>query len=124
MDNYISNDNNNPINWNGENKKCKEPFCGAYLDMNDYENICNDCFNKEEPTEEEEEKQDFINKINELKKLKERQELEKQFLKFPELEEDEKLKINLKAQREALNKIFDSFSIATIGSFDKDGNLI
>tara|TARA_R110000751_G_scaffold293280_1_gene400817 strand:+ start:264 stop:437 length:174 start_codon:yes stop_codon:yes gene_type:complete len=53
MDNYITNDNNNPINWNGENKICSE--CSEELTMNDYENICSDCINKEEPTEEEKE---------------------------------------------------------------------
>ena len=118
MDNYINNDPNNPINYNGKDiEQCN--ICQNDLNASEEkeEKLCFECI-------EEKEKQDFINKINELKKLKERKELEKQFLKFPELEEDENLKINLKAQREALNKIFDSFSIATIGSFDKDGNLI
>ena len=68
MDTHTQNDRNNPINWNGENKKCSE--CQEELTMNDYADICSDCFNKEEPTEEEE-----------------RKELEKQFLKFPDLEE-------------------------------------
>ena len=68
MDNYISNDNNNPINWDGENKICSG--CSEDLTINDYSDICSDCFNKEEPTEEEQE----------------RKELEKQFLRFPDLE--------------------------------------
>ena len=68
MDNYISNDFNNPINWNGSNIKCSE--CSEELTMDDFADICSDCFNKEEPTKEEEE----------------RKELEKQFLKFPDLE--------------------------------------
>ena len=40
--------NLNPAEWNGKNPRCKEPFCGAELDMNDYDNICNECHNKEE----------------------------------------------------------------------------
>ena len=52
---------NNPIEWDDkEPNKCKEPFCGAYLDMNDYEDTCNTCYNKEEPEEEEEKKKYFI----------------------------------------------------------------
>jgi len=44
----------NPIEWDDkEPNKCKEPFCGAYLDMNDYDDICNICHNKEEEEEEE-----------------------------------------------------------------------
>ena len=78
---------------------------------------CNNCQTDLNTSEEQEEKLCF-------ECIEEKKELEKQFLKFPELEEDQKLKINLKAQRETLNKIFDSFSIAIIGSFDKDGNLI
>ena len=81
---------------------------------------CNNCQTDLNTTEEQEEKMCFEC----IEEIEEKKELEKKFLKFPELEEDEKLKINLKAQRETLNKIFDSFSIATIGSFDKDGNLI
>tara|TARA_R110000744_G_scaffold246397_1_gene362897 strand:- start:99 stop:359 length:261 start_codon:yes stop_codon:yes gene_type:complete len=84
MDNYINNDNNNPINWDGENKICSE--CSEELTMNDYENICNNCFNKEEPTEEE--------------------------------KEVDKLEKNLKAQRETLNAIFDSFSLGTIDTLE------
>ena len=46
----------NPIEWDDkEPNKCKEPFCGAYLDMNDYDDICNNCYNQVEPEEEEEE---------------------------------------------------------------------
>tara|TARA_R110000765_G_scaffold350330_1_gene440428 strand:+ start:104 stop:418 length:315 start_codon:yes stop_codon:yes gene_type:complete len=104
MDNYISNDNNNPINWNGKESE-----------------LCERCHNILTPEENQEEQKKCFECIEEEE---ERKELEKQFLKFPELEEDENLKINLKAQRDTLNKIFDSFSIATIGSFDKDGNLI
>ena len=81
---------------------------------------CNVCQTDLNTTEEQEQKLC----IECIEEKEERKELKKQFLKFPELEEDEKLKVNLKAQREALNKIFDSFSIAIIGSFDKDGNLI
>ena len=35
METYISNDSNNPINWNGENATCN--CCGETLDMSDYE---------------------------------------------------------------------------------------
>jgi len=52
MDNHISNDNNNPINWNGNNKECLE--CNEVLTMHDYENICSECYNKEEEEEEKE----------------------------------------------------------------------
>ena len=94
MDNHTANDNNNPINWNG-----KEPA------------ICERCHNILTPEEYKNQQKNCFECIEEIE---ERKELEKQFLKFPELEEDEKLKINLKAQRDTLNKIFDSFSIATI----------
>jgi len=41
-----------PTEWDDkEPNKCKEPFCGAYLDMNDYDDICNICHNKEEEEE-------------------------------------------------------------------------
>ena len=44
-----------PIEWDDkEPNKCKEPFCGACLTMNDYDDICNNCFNQVEPEEEEE----------------------------------------------------------------------
>ena len=49
MDTHISNDNNNPINWNGENKECEE--CCEVLTMDDYDTICNECYNKEEEEE-------------------------------------------------------------------------
>jgi hypothetical protein len=49
MDNYISNDNNNPINWKGNNKECSE--CSEVLTLHDYETICNNCYNKEEEEE-------------------------------------------------------------------------
>ena len=45
----------NPIEWDDKANKCKEPFCGAYLDMNDYDDICINCHNQVEPEEEEEE---------------------------------------------------------------------
>ena len=90
---------------------------------------CHNILTPEEDQEEQkkcfeciEEQEERPENIDELIIYLQRKELEKQFLKFPELEEDQK--INLKAQKDALNKIFDSFSIAIIGSFDKDGNLI
>ena len=87
--------------------------------------LCERCHNELTKEEIEEVAGCLVRQCSECnEEEEERKELEKQFLKFPELEEDEKLKINLKAQRETLNKIFDSFSIATIKSFDKDGNLI
>ena len=94
MDNYISNDPNNPINYNGKDVQ-----------------QCNICQNDLNTTEEQEQKLCF-----ECIEEQERKELEKQFLKFPELEETK--------EREVLNNIFNSFSTAIIGSFDKDGNLI
>ena len=42
--------NLNPTDWEGTNKRCKEAFCGKELDMNDYDDICNECHNKEEET--------------------------------------------------------------------------
>jgi len=45
MDSHIANDPNNPINWNGENATCN--CCGETLDMSDYEETCNECFQKE-----------------------------------------------------------------------------
>ena len=103
MDSHISNDPNNPINWNGKEAELCER-CHNELTESEAEEVagclirqCSECNEEEEEAKEEK-----------------RQELENQFLKFPELEEDEKIKINLKAQRDTLNKIFDSFSIATI----------
>tara|TARA_R110001592_G_scaffold321182_1_gene599647 strand:- start:1905 stop:2072 length:168 start_codon:yes stop_codon:yes gene_type:complete len=52
MDTHISNDPNNPINWNGNNKECLE--CSEVLTLHDYETICNNCYNKEEEEEAEE----------------------------------------------------------------------
>jgi len=46
--------NLNPTEWNGKKSRCKEAFCGKELDMNDYDNICNNCHNQVEPEEEEE----------------------------------------------------------------------
>ena len=43
-----------PTEWDGTNNKCKEPFCGVELDMNDYDDTCNNCFNQVEPEEKEE----------------------------------------------------------------------
>lgn len=43
---------NNPTEWNGKNKICSE--CPEELNMNDYEEICINCFNQVEPEEEEE----------------------------------------------------------------------
>ena len=40
----------NPIEWDGKNKICSE--CTEELNMNDYDDICNNCHN--EPEEEEE----------------------------------------------------------------------
>ena len=73
---------------------------------------CNVCQTDLNTSEEQEQKLCFEC----IEEKEERKELEKQFLKFPELEDTK--------ERQTLNKIFDSFSIATIGSFDKDGNLI
>jgi hypothetical protein len=42
-----------PTEWDGTNNKCKEPFCGVELDMNDFDDICNNCFNQVEPEEQE-----------------------------------------------------------------------
>jgi len=39
-----------PIEWSGTNNRCKGPFCGVELDMNDYDDICIECHNKEEET--------------------------------------------------------------------------
>ena len=51
MDNHILNDHNNPINWNGNNKECSE--CNELLNwQHDYEDICSECYNKEEEEEE------------------------------------------------------------------------
>jgi hypothetical protein len=69
MDNYITNDPNNPINWNGKDIK-----------------QCNVCQNDLNTTEEEEEEEKCFKCIEEEE---ERKELEKQFLKFPELEIEE-----------------------------------
>tara|TARA_R110000782_G_scaffold198357_1_gene287393 strand:+ start:160 stop:354 length:195 start_codon:yes stop_codon:yes gene_type:complete len=44
----------NPIEWDGKNKICSD--CPNELTINDYEEICINCFNQVEPEEEEEEK--------------------------------------------------------------------
>tara|TARA_R110000764_G_scaffold171605_3_gene258402 strand:- start:1596 stop:1853 length:258 start_codon:yes stop_codon:yes gene_type:complete len=85
MDNYITNDNNNPINWNGKEAA-----------------ICERCHNELTEAEAEAVEGCLIRQCSECnEEEEERKELEKQFLKFPELE-----------------------GTPTIGSFDKDGNLI
>ena len=172
MDSHISNDPNNPINWNGKEPELCER-CHNELTESEAEEVVykykvlrkysygwdNGFFsddNGEAPTlfcskkeaendikehikdiksaiklgnmgkDSLEAREDFkivpsagrqcdeCNEEEEAEEGEKRQELENQFLKFPELEEDEKIKINLKAQRETLNKIFDSFSIATL----------
>ena len=46
MDNHITNDPNNPINWGGENPTCNS--CGETLNcFFDYEDVCTECFNAE-----------------------------------------------------------------------------
>ena len=50
MDKYITDDPNNPINWNGNNKECSQ--CNEVLTLHDYETICCNCYNKEEEEEE------------------------------------------------------------------------
>ena len=53
MDTHVKNDPNNPNNWNGKNKICSQ--CSNELDWRfDYEEICINCHNQEEPEEEEE----------------------------------------------------------------------
>ena len=85
MDNYITNDPNNPINWNGKDAE-----------------LCERCHNELTEEEAEEVAGCLVRECNEcVEEQEERKELEKQFLKFPELEEP-----------------------PIIGSFDKDGNLI
>ena len=42
----------NPIEWDDKNKICSE--CTEELTMNDYDNICINCYNQVEPEEEEE----------------------------------------------------------------------
>ena len=42
----------NPIEWNDKNKICSE--CPEELTMNDYDDICINCFNQVESEEEEE----------------------------------------------------------------------
>ena len=40
-----------PTEWDGKNKICSE--CTEELSINDYDDICNICHNKEEEEEEE-----------------------------------------------------------------------
>jgi len=44
-----------PTEEHENGKKCSEWYCEKILDMNDYDDICNNCFNQVEPEEEEEE---------------------------------------------------------------------
>jgi len=62
-----------PTEWSGTNNRCKKPFCGVELDMNDYDDICINCHNQVEPEEEEE-------------PSPERKELLNRFMQFPTLE--------------------------------------
>tara|TARA_R110000751_G_scaffold182932_1_gene289756 strand:- start:110 stop:376 length:267 start_codon:yes stop_codon:yes gene_type:complete len=71
MDNHISNDNNNPINWNGKEAE-----------------LCERCHNELTKEEIEAVEGSLVRQCSECnEEEEERQELEKQFLKFPELEE-------------------------------------
>jgi len=42
MDKHISNDPFNPINWNGEHDYCDT--CDAILTMDDFDDMCVNCF--------------------------------------------------------------------------------
>ena len=84
MDTHTSHDPNNPINWNGKDAELCERCHNELTPEEEEEKLCFECIEEKETEEEE------------------RKELEKQFLKFPELEEDEKIKINIKAQRDTL----------------------
>ena len=44
----------NPIEWSDNNKICSE--CPEELTINDYDDICNNCYNQVESEEEEETK--------------------------------------------------------------------
>mgnify|MGYP003681502526 CR=1 FL=1 len=81
-----------PTEWNGS-----EPA------------TCERCHNILTPEEEQEEQKKCFECIEEAE---ERKELEKQFLKFPELEDTK--------ERQVLNSIFNSFSIATIEIINKN----
>tara|TARA_R110002167_G_scaffold9365_1_gene42767 strand:- start:3614 stop:3826 length:213 start_codon:yes stop_codon:yes gene_type:complete len=70
MDNYIINDNNNPINWNGKDIA-----------------QCNICQNDLNTSEEEEAKLCFECIEEKETEKEERKELEERFMKFPELED-------------------------------------
>ena len=51
MDNYIANDNNNPINWNGTNPTCQ--YCEVELDcFFDFEDTCRKCWEDEDEEED------------------------------------------------------------------------
>ena len=46
-----------PTEEHENSKKCYNWYCEKILDMNDYDDICNNCYNQVEPEEEEEETQ-------------------------------------------------------------------
>ena len=143
MDNYITNDNNNPINWNGKEAiictMCHNILSNQEIKINgdDPNPYCEECNEEEE----------------------ERKELTKKLLKFPELERKYYTydikgdKVHIYQQNKEDENSFDSIEqIITqlkkeghkekdfvvlkkmenlqkeetpiIGSFDKDGNLI
>ena len=41
-----------PTEWDENGKKCYNWYCKKILDCNDYDEICNNCHNKEEEEEE------------------------------------------------------------------------
>ena len=51
---------NNPIEWDDKNKICSE--CPVELTMDDYDDICINCYNQVEPEEEEEEEEQTTKK--------------------------------------------------------------
>ena len=71
--------------------------------------VCERCHNILTPEEYKNQQKNCFECIEEIE---ERKELEKQFLKFPELEETKEKKV--------LNSIFDSFSIAMIETINKN----
>ena len=72
MDNYTANDNNNPINWDGK----EEIIC----------TMCHNILNNQEIKINGDDPNPYCSECN--KEEEERKELEKQFLKFPELEKE------------------------------------
>tara|TARA_R100001594_G_C3922898_1_gene236174 strand:+ start:222 stop:395 length:174 start_codon:yes stop_codon:yes gene_type:complete len=57
MDDYISKDSLNPINWDGKHDHCE--VCDEVLGSLDWENMCSDCF------------EDMQNNIEDAENLKE-----------------------------------------------------